>query len=108
LWGGARGGGPVVPPRETPLPVPRGAPERMSAKIVYRGPIAAPVASGAEVARLQVFRGQTMVMETPLVTAEAVETGTLSQRAMDSAVELGRNLIKDGFRSITRKDDAKP
>ncbi len=109
LFGGAKGSVPLVAPKDVRLPVPRGAPERMSAKIAYRGPIPAPVAAGAEVARLQVYRGQTLVMETPLVTGEAVETGTLTQRAMDSAVELGRTLIKDGFRSLTtRKDEAKP
>ena len=56
-------------------------------------------------ARLQVFRGTVKVMEAPLLTAEDVARGTLTQRATDGALELGRSLIKNGFQRVTRKNE---
>jgi len=89
--------------------VPRGNQERVSAKIVYRGPLVAPVEAGIQIAKLQVYRGPLMVMEAPLYTGEGVERGSLRQRATDAALELGRVLIKSGFQKATSKPDpAKP
>ena len=46
-------------------------------------------------------------MEAPLLTAEAVESGTLTQRATDAAMELGRALLKGGFQKVTGKSEQK-
>jgi D-alanyl-D-alanine carboxypeptidase (penicillin-binding protein 5/6) len=108
VYGGSKSSVGLVTRHEVRLPTPRGGTERMSAKIVYKGPVKAPIASGAEVARLHVFRGNTKVMDAPLLTEEAVERGTLTQRASDAAVELGRALIKGGFQRATGKADPKP
>ncbi|MCA0424670.1 MAG: D-alanyl-D-alanine carboxypeptidase [Proteobacteria bacterium] len=108
IHGGARDSVPLVTKADIRLPVPRGAADRMSARITYRGPILAPVATGAEVARIQVFRGNAKVLEAPLVTAADVPRGTLTQRATDGAVELGRSLIRNGFQRLTKKSDAAP
>ena len=105
VFGGAKGTVGLVTAGAVRLPVPRGNADRMSAKIVYRGPLAAPISAGTEVARLQVFRGTVKVMEAPLLTAEDVARGTLTQRATDGALELGRSLIKNGFQRVTRKNE---
>lgn len=62
--------------------------ERITARIVYDGPIAAPVVEGAPVGMLRIWIGETMTQETPLVSAETVGVGTLTQRATDAVVEL--------------------
>lgn len=108
IYGGSRGSVDLVTKTDIRLPTPRGNAERMSAKVVYKGPIKAPVSAGSEVGTLQVFRGSTKVMEAPLLTAEAVETGTLRQRATDAAIELGRNLLKGGFQKATGRAEPKP
>ena len=77
--------------------VPRGAGERLSAHIVYRGPLEAPVAAGADVAKLRVFRGDILALEAPLRTKEAVETGSLTQRALDAALELAGDWVRSLF-----------
>lgn len=69
--------------------LPRGSNERLSASIVYRGPLATPVRQGDEVATLRVMRGDTLALEAPLYASEDVGPGSLSQRALDGLWELG-------------------
>lgn len=107
IFGGARGSVDLVTKAEIRLPVPRGNADRMTAKVAYKGPLRAPVPAGSEVAKLQVFRGNIKVMEVPLLTADSVETGTLTQRASDAAFELGRSLIKGGIQRATGRGEPK-
>jgi len=72
----------------------RGGQERLTAKIVYRGPLAAPVAADAEVATLRVWRGETLALEAPLRTQKAIPLGGLGKRAFDAGVEFATNLIR--------------
>lgn len=108
VYGGTKNSVGLVTKSDVRLPVPRGQADRMSAKIVYRGPLATPLEAGADVAKLQVFRGTARVMDVPLVTAEAVGRGTLTQRASDGAIELGRSLLRSGFQRITKKSEQNP
>ena len=105
VYGGVRDAVGLVTKGAVRLPIPRGNADRMSAKIVYRGPLPTPITAGTEVAKLHVFRGSLKVMETPLLTAEDVARGTLTQRATDGALELGRSLIKNGFQRATKKSE---
>lgn len=62
--------------------------QEMVARIVYRGPLAAPVEKGRRVGTLEVWIGDTLSQETPLYAAETVGVGTLQSRAMDAVGEL--------------------
>jgi D-alanyl-D-alanine carboxypeptidase (penicillin-binding protein 5/6) len=93
VYGGAKRSVPLVADGPIKLLVPRGSTERLIAQIVYQGPLVAPVAQGARVARLRIMRGKTLALEAPLQAAENVETGTLSQRALDAGLELGLGLF---------------
>lgn len=62
--------------------------DKLTAKIVYDGPVAAPVEEGQPVGALQVWIGDTLSQETPLFAAESVGVGSLPQRALDAAKEL--------------------
>jgi len=62
--------------------------DRVIARIVYQGPVVAPVEEGTRIGALRVWIGDTMSQETPLYAAEPVGTGTLSQRALDAIEEL--------------------
>jgi serine-type D-Ala-D-Ala carboxypeptidase (penicillin-binding protein 5/6) len=70
------------------LLVPRQSQDKIIARIVYTGPIPAPVEQGKSVGVLKVWRGDNIVLEAPLKTAESVEKGNLTQRAFDAATEL--------------------
>ncbi len=62
--------------------------DRLIARIVYEGPLVAPVAEGTRVGSLRVWIGDTMSQETPLFAAESVGIGRLPERALDALGEL--------------------
>jgi D-alanyl-D-alanine carboxypeptidase (penicillin-binding protein 5/6) len=62
--------------------------DRLIARIIYQGPVTAPVEEGAELGVLRVWIGDTLSQETPLYAAESVGKGTLYQRAVDAIEEL--------------------
>lgn len=77
-----RAAGPVA------IPVPTDTAERLAARIVYQGPLIAPVEEGAPVGSLKIWIGDTVAQETPLYAAESVSAGSLGQRAWSSLQEL--------------------
>ncbi|WP_011580918.1 MULTISPECIES: D-alanyl-D-alanine carboxypeptidase family protein [Chelativorans] len=68
--------------------VPTGESQSFSARIVYNGPISAPVEEGVAVGNLQIWIGDTLSQEIPLLAAESVVKGTLRQRAFGAVEEL--------------------
>jgi serine-type D-Ala-D-Ala carboxypeptidase (penicillin-binding protein 5/6) len=76
--------------------IPRENEERLSARIVYTGPIPAPVSKGQPIGKLRVWRGENLALEVPLAAGEDVGKGTMSQRAMDGASELVIGLFRAG------------
>ncbi len=97
VFGGEKGSVPVVAKKPVRLLLPRGSSDRVTAKVVYQGPIVAPVEQGREIGRLRVTRGDTLALEQPLYAGETVEAGTLSQRALDAAMEVGTDLVRRAF-----------
>lgn len=97
VYGGASGSVPVTARRLVRLLLPRGQSDRVSAQIVYRGPVRAPVAAGTEVGRLRVLRGSQLALEVPVYAAADVGTGTLSQRALQGAWELVAGWVRSGI-----------
>jgi D-alanyl-D-alanine carboxypeptidase (penicillin-binding protein 5/6) len=96
LFGGAKGRVALTGKGPIKLMVPRGAPERITAKMVYTGPVRAPVQEGQQIGKLQVWRNDSLTLEVPLQAAESVGTGSTTQRAIDAASELVINLFRAG------------
>jgi serine-type D-Ala-D-Ala carboxypeptidase (penicillin-binding protein 5/6) len=88
LYGGAQRSVPLRASGPVSIFVPTMSRDRMSARIVYRGPVDAPVEEGQRIATLRVWIGDTMSQETPLYAAESVGTGQIHQRALDAVQEL--------------------
>jgi D-alanyl-D-alanine carboxypeptidase (penicillin-binding protein 5/6) len=97
LYGGAQGRVPLVSPVPIKLLVPRALNEKLSAKVVYAGPVAAPVQKGQPIGTLKVTRGDNVVLEVPLQAGEDVGSGSLQQRAFDAAGELVMNVFRAGM-----------
>jgi len=76
--------------------IPRENEERLSARIVYTGPIPAPVSRGTPIGKLRVWRGENLALEVPLAAGEDVGEGSMSRRAMDGASELFIGLFRAG------------
>jgi D-alanyl-D-alanine carboxypeptidase (penicillin-binding protein 5/6) len=76
--------------------IPRENEERLSARIVYTGPIPAPVSKGTPIGKLRVWRGENLALEVPLAAGEDVGGGSMPRRAMDGATELVIGLFRAG------------
>jgi D-alanyl-D-alanine carboxypeptidase (penicillin-binding protein 5/6) len=87
---------PLVAPGTIRLMMPRNGSERLLARIVYTGPVPAPVSKGQSIGKLKVWRGDKLALEVPLQAAEDVGKGTMSQRAVDGATELMIGLFRAG------------
>ncbi|HEY7246543.1 MAG TPA: D-alanyl-D-alanine carboxypeptidase family protein [Xanthobacteraceae bacterium] len=100
LYGGAKGHVPLKAAREVRLMVPRGTRERIIARVVYSGPVPAPVQEGQPIGTLKVWRGDFLVLEVPLQAAESISTGSLSGRAFDAATELVIGFFRAGLQRL--------
>ena len=96
VYGGAKGHVALTGKGPIHLMVPRGVSDRISAKMIYTGPVRAPVQQGQAVGRLQVWRNDMLALEAPLQAAEDVGIGTTTQRAVDAATELVIGVFRAG------------
>jgi D-alanyl-D-alanine carboxypeptidase (penicillin-binding protein 5/6) len=96
VYGGAKGSVPLTGKAPINLMVPRGVSDRITAKMVYTGPVRAPVQQGQPIGRLQVWRNETLALEVPLQAAEDVATGGTARRAFDAATELVIGVLRAG------------
>lgn len=96
IYGGSAGSVRLVAGKPITVLVARGKREKLSARVVYEGPLKAPVEKGAQVGRFQVLRDASVIQETPLYTDAAVGLGKLHQRALDAVAELVTGWIRKG------------
>ena len=97
VYGGTEDDVPLAADKAVRLLVPRGSGERLTGKIVYTGPLMAPLAKGARVAQLKIYRGNTEILATPLRTTEDVPVGSLPHRAFDAGLELVTAVVRQNF-----------
>ena len=97
VYGGASGDVPLVSDRPIVLFVPHGEHGNLVAKIVYDGPLAAPVEKGRNAGRLKIWRDDMLVVDAPLKTGGPVALGGLTSRAFDAGIELAGGAIRDAL-----------
>jgi serine-type D-Ala-D-Ala carboxypeptidase (penicillin-binding protein 5/6) len=68
--------------------VPKNGSERLIARVVYNGPVRAPIAEGQPVGVVRVWRGANVAVEAPVYAGESIGTGSTVRRAIDGASEL--------------------
>jgi D-alanyl-D-alanine carboxypeptidase (penicillin-binding protein 5/6) len=100
VFGGESGTVPLIGKQDINLRAQQGSNDRLLARVYYDGPLRAPITKGAEVAKLRVFRGDQMVLETPLYTGVDVPEGGIFGRAFDAATEFAGGLIRSAFRKV--------
>jgi serine-type D-Ala-D-Ala carboxypeptidase (penicillin-binding protein 5/6) len=94
VFGGEQSYVGLVSNRPIQVLIPRGTNERLTARIVYEGPLRPPVRAGTQVGVLRVMRGNSQALEQPLFAAEEVEQGPLTRRAYDGLWELGAGAVR--------------
>jgi D-alanyl-D-alanine carboxypeptidase (penicillin-binding protein 5/6) len=88
VYGGEVGRVPLKAEGPVRILVARDADDTLKARVVYEGPLMAPVEEGMRVGALKVWSDDRLIQETPLYTAEAVGRGPLHSRALDALGEL--------------------
>jgi serine-type D-Ala-D-Ala carboxypeptidase (penicillin-binding protein 5/6) len=88
VFGGESRSVKLASPDPIKVMVPKNGSEKLIARIVYNGPVRAPVQSGQPVGVVKVWRGANVAVEAPVYAAEAVGTGSTVRRAIDGVGEL--------------------
>ncbi len=99
VFGGSSGSVALASHEPVGVMVQKSGGDKLIARIVYEGPVRAPIEPGQPVGVVKVWRGPNIAVETPLYTTEAVGVGSTMRRAFDGVSELVIGL----FRSSTRK-----
>ncbi|MGB9313911.1 MAG: D-alanyl-D-alanine carboxypeptidase family protein [Pseudolabrys sp.] len=76
--------------------LPKAGGEKLIARIVYKGPVPAPVTEGTPIGNLKVWRNDNLILSTPLKASEAVGKGNMPQRAFDAVTEMIIALFRAG------------
>ena len=90
----------VVSPAPVKVMVQKNGSDKLIARIIYNGPLRAPVEPGQPVGLVRVMRGTNVAVEMPVVAAEAVGTGSTMRRAIDGASELAIGLFRAGVAKL--------
>ncbi len=90
----------LTSPEPINVMLPRSGNEKLIARIVYIGPLRAPIAPGQRVGALKVWRGNNIALEAPLYSAETVGPGSLTRRAIDGASELAIGMFRAGVEKL--------
>jgi D-alanyl-D-alanine carboxypeptidase (penicillin-binding protein 5/6) len=100
VFGGDRSYVSLIAPGTIKVMMPRNTTDRLLARIIYTGPVPAPIVKGQTIGTLKVWRGDNLALEVPLQAADDVGPGTMSQRAMDGATELMIGLLRAGVNKL--------
>jgi D-alanyl-D-alanine carboxypeptidase (penicillin-binding protein 5/6) len=76
--------------------LPKTGADKLIARIVYSGPVPAPVAEGTRIGNLKVWRNDNLILTMPLKATENVGKGNMSQRAFDAVTEMIIALFRAG------------
>jgi D-alanyl-D-alanine carboxypeptidase (penicillin-binding protein 5/6) len=88
VFGGASRYVKLTSPEPIKVMVPKNGSERLIARIVYSGPVRAPIQERQRVGVVRVWRGHNVAMEAPVYAAESIGTGSTFRRAIDGVSEL--------------------
>src|ERR1700728_2231694 len=100
VFGGDTSYVPLVGPGTIRVMMLRDGGEHLIARVVYIGPVPAPVSKGQNIGKLKVWRGENLALEVPLQAADDVGPGSMTRRAMDGATELMIGLFRAGVNRL--------
>jgi D-alanyl-D-alanine carboxypeptidase (penicillin-binding protein 5/6) len=101
VFGGASRSVKLTSPEPIKVMVPKnGGSERLIARIVYNGPVRAPIQPGQPVGVVRVWRGANIAVEQPVYAGESIGTGSTIRRAVDGASELVIGMFRAGAEKL--------
>ena len=96
VFGGASSRVDLVADGVVRVMLPKTGADKLIARIVYNGPVPAPVSEGTRIGNLKVWRNDNLILTMPLKATENVGKGNMSQRAFDAVTEMIIALFRAG------------
>jgi D-alanyl-D-alanine carboxypeptidase (penicillin-binding protein 5/6) len=100
VFGGESRSVKLASPEPIKVMVPKNGGEKLIARVVYSGPVRAPVESGQKVGLVKVWRGANIALEAPVYAAESIAQGSTMRRAIDGASELVIGMFRAGAEKL--------
>lgn len=102
VFGGSSGSVALASHEPVGVMVQRNGNDKLVARIVYEGPVRAPIEPGRQVGVIRIWRGGNLAVEEPLYTTEQVGVGSTARRAFDGASELVIALVRAGAAKLQK------
>jgi D-alanyl-D-alanine carboxypeptidase (penicillin-binding protein 5/6) len=74
--------------------------DKLIARVVYNGPVRAPIAAGQQVGVVRVWRGANVAVEAPVYAADSIGPGSTMRRAIDGVSELVIGAFRAGAEKL--------
>jgi serine-type D-Ala-D-Ala carboxypeptidase (penicillin-binding protein 5/6) len=100
VFGGDSGSVKLTSSEPVKVMVQKNGTDKLIARIIYSGPVRAPIASGQRVGVIKVWRGANVAVETPLYTADPIGKGSMVRRAVDGVGELVIGVFRAGAEKL--------
>jgi D-alanyl-D-alanine carboxypeptidase (penicillin-binding protein 5/6) len=100
VFGGESRSVKLASPEPVKVMVQKNGSDKLIARIVYSGPVRAPIEPGQRVGFVKVWRGANVAVEAPVYAAESVATGSTVRRAIDGASELVIGMFRAGAEKL--------
>ncbi|KAB2683975.1 D-alanyl-D-alanine carboxypeptidase family protein [Brucella pseudintermedia] len=94
VFGGALTHVPLKVKDRVELLLPKDGRDKLKARIIYNGPLDAPVVDNQKVGVLQLELNGSILRDVPVFTAQSVDEGSLSKRALGAAMELSTGWLR--------------
>ena len=100
VFGGESRSVKLTSPEPIKVMVQKNGNDKLIARIVYSGPVRAPIQSGQQVGLVKIWRGANIAVEAPIYAAESIGTGSTMRRAIDGASELVIGMFRAGAEKL--------
>ena len=100
VFGGESRSVKLASPEPIKVMVQKNGADKLIARVIYSGPVRAPIEAGQLVGVVRVWRGTNVAMEAPVFAAEPVGKGSTMRRAIDGASELVIGMFRAGAEKL--------
>ena len=90
----------LVSPKPVKVMVHKNGNDKLIARVVYNGPVRAPIEAGQQIGVVRVWRGANIAEVAPVYAADSVGVGSTMQRAIDGASELVIGMFRLGVEKL--------
>ena len=100
VFGGESRSVKLASPEPIKVMVQKNGTDKLIARLVYNGPVRAPIEPGQQVGVVRVWRGAHLAVEAPVYAAESIGKGSTMRRAIDGASELVIGMFRAGAEKL--------